>query len=212
MSPESSAFDDFYAAFSERFRGPYAVIKERLRVHARTVREAGEPLGRLLDLGVGRGEWMELAAEAGWQCTGIDTNPTIVAGTRARGFDVIQVDALEYIRGLGAASIGVVTAFHIIEHLPPEAQLQLFLDAFRILKPGGLLLVEWPNAEHPRVAEYDFWVDPTHRTLLPHELVSFMAEHVGFADLKLLRLDNGKIVHKPARDIALVAHKPRTSG
>jgi len=203
-----SDFQDFYAAFSERFRGPYEVIKERLRVHAETLGAAGGPPGRLVDLGVGRGEWLELAAEAGWACTGVDSNSRIVATARARGFDVVESDALAYVATIAPDSLGAVTAFHIIEHLPSPVQLRLFHAVFRALKPGGFLIAEWPNAEHPRVAQYNFWFDPTHQSLLPHELVTFMAEYVGFSDIRITRLDAGKVVEAAAMDIAMLARKP----
>ncbi|HXW76574.1 MAG TPA: class I SAM-dependent methyltransferase [Candidatus Eremiobacteraceae bacterium] len=205
-----SEFDAFYAAFSERFRGPYDLVKRRLRVHAEYLKANGGPPGPLLDLGVGRGEWLAIAAEFGWPCTAVDHNPKVVAAAKAHGFDVIAADAFDHMRTLPAESLGAVTAFHIIEHLEAHDQVRLFREAFRLLKPSGYLILEWPNPEHPRVSAYSFWLDPTHRVPLPHELLAFMAEYSGFTDMKLVRLDDGKPVDKPALDIALIARKPNS--
>jgi SAM-dependent methyltransferase len=203
-----SSFDDFYVAFSERFRGSYDEIKRRLLVHAETLRKSGGPPGTLLDLGPGRGEWLDIARENSWQCTGVESNERMAHTARSRGFDVVVAEAIGYLATLPSDSVGAVTAFHVIEHLPPASQLQLFLDAHRVLKPSGFLILEWPNAENHDVSRYTFWVDPTHRSLLPHELVSFMAEYAGFAQPRILRLDCGKVVTNAAMDIALVARKP----
>jgi SAM-dependent methyltransferase len=200
-------FDAFYAAFSDRFRGAYDVVKRRLQVHADYLARAGGPPGPMLDLGVGHGEWLAIAQERGWLCTAVDHNPAIAVAARDRGFDVVDADALEFMSAAPAAAYAAVTGFHIVEHLPPDAQVRLFREAHRILKPGGHLIVEWPNAEHPWVAQYSFWFDPTHRAPLPHELVEFMAEYAGFDDRTLVRIDDGKIVEKPAMDIALIARK-----
>jgi O-antigen chain-terminating methyltransferase len=204
-------FDDFYAAFSERFRGPFGEIKERLRIHADHLRQAGGPPGPILDLGTGRGEWLEVARECGWEAVGVDNNPRFIDGTRARRLNVVEADVLDHLAQVEPESLGAVTAFHIVEHLPAAAQLRLFREVFRVLRPRGFFIVEWPNLENTRVAQYNFWFDPTHRQLLPHELVAFMAEHVGFREPELWRLDAGKVVDEPAMDIALSVRKPAPS-
>jgi len=206
--PGEPDFDAFYAAFGERFRGPSDLVKRRLGVHARWLQSHGGPGGRMLDIGVGRGEWLEIAAEHGWDCMAVDNNPHVVAAAKSRGITVTQADAFEFMRSLAADSLGTVTAFHVIEHLPADAQVRLFCEAFRVLRPRGYFILEWPNPEHPRVSQYTFWFDPTHRTPLPHELVAFMAEYAGFGEVSLARLDDGKVVDKPAFDIALMARKP----
>jgi SAM-dependent methyltransferase len=214
MSTQSGGrndFDAFYAAFSDRFRGSYEVVKRRLAVHADTLTSAGGSTGPMLDLGVGHGEWLAIAAERGWKCTGVDHNSAIAGAARARGHDVVDADALEFMASSPGSTFAAITGFHIVEHLSPEDQLRLFRESFRLLKPGGHLILEWPNVEHPWVAQYSFWFDPTHRAPLPHELVSFMAEYAGFTDRKIVRLDDGKIVDRAAMDIALYARKPAES-
>ncbi len=201
-------FAAFYAAFSERFRGPFAVIKERLKVYVPLLAADGQLRGPIVDLGVGRGEWLELLKEAGMEAWGVDVNPHVIAQTRARGLRVEHADAIESLGRQADGTLGAVTAFHIIEHLAPPTQLRLFRESFRSLVPGGVLLLEWPNAEHPQVSRYNFWFDPTHLVLLPHELVSFMAEYVGFQDVRIQRLDSGRIVAKEGMDISLVGRKP----
>lgn len=203
----SDDFAAFYDAFSQRFRGPYDVVKDRLRVHADFLAARAVP-GPVVDLGVGRGEWLELARAASLTARGVDSNAQIVAATRERGFDVVQADALEYLAALPPATLGAVTAFHLIEHLNAAQRLAFLRGAQRALAPGGWLIMEWPNAAHPRVAQYTFWLDPTHQSLLPIELATFMAEFAGFSDIETVRLDEGQPVAFEALDIALRARKP----
>jgi O-antigen chain-terminating methyltransferase len=208
----ASAADDysaFYAAFSERFRSSFDDVKQRLSVHARFLAAAGGPPGPVVDLGVGRGEWIELATASGWKAIGVDNNADIIAASRKRGFEIVESDAMEYLERTATGSLGAVTGFHIIEHLTPSDKLRLIRSAYRALAPGGWLILEWPNIGHPRVAQYTFWLDPTHGPPLPGELAAFMAEYAGFTDIQLVRLDAGKPVGFEALDIALIARKPQ---
>jgi len=115
---------------------------------------------------------------------------------------------LQYLAAQPAAALGAVTAFHLIEHFNAAQRLALLRGAQRALASGGWLIMEWPNAAHPRVAQYTFWLDPTHQSLLPIELATFMAEFAGFSDIETIRLDEGQPVAFEALDIALRARKP----
>jgi SAM-dependent methyltransferase len=210
VSAPGGDYAAFYQAFSARFRSTFEDVKRRLSVHARFLQTAGGPPGPVVDLGVGRGEWIELAREAGWDAIGIDNNPQIAAGSRARGFAIVEADAMEYLEGVAEGTLGAVTAFHLIEHLQPEDKLRLMQAAYRALAPGGFLIFEWPNIGHPRVAQYTYWLDPTHAAPLPGELAAFMVEYAGFTDIALTRLDAGVPVGFEALDIALTARKPRS--
>lgn len=209
VSPSAEDYSAFYKAFSERFRSSFEDVKQSLAVHARFLETAGGPPGPVVDLGVGRGEWIELASAAGWTAIGVDSNAEIVAASRARGFEIVESDAMEYLERVAPDSLGAVTGFHLIEHLAPEDKLRLLRGAYRALAPGGFVILEWPNIGHPRVAQYTFWLDPTHGAPLPGELAAFMAEYAGFTEVKLTRLDAGKPVGFEALDIALTARKPK---
>lgn len=199
----------FYKAFSERFRSSFEDVTQRLSVHARFLASAGGPPGPVVDLGGGRGEWAAIAREAGWEAVSVENNAAIVADSRERGISVVQAHALDYLEGLAQGSIGAVTAFHFVEHLPLAQKLRLFSSAYRALAPGGFLIMEWPNIAHPRVAQYTFWLDPTHDAPFPGDLAAFMAEYAGFTDIALTRLDGGVPVAFEALDIALTARKPK---
>src|SRR5512137_2545019 len=129
--------DPFYRAFEERHRGSRELIKSRLEVYLPFV----EPLKTLykapeiLDLGCGRGEWLELMQQNGFQAKGVDLDEGMLSACRELDLNVRQADALDYLRGLTANKLSVVSAFHVVEHIPFEALRQLVDEAYRVLKP-----------------------------------------------------------------------------
>ncbi len=191
----------FYKAFEDRHRGSRSLIKERLRVYLPFV----EPLKRLypgcraVDLGCGRGEWLELLGEAGIEACGVDIDAEMVAECRKLGLNVGEEDAVSFLGNLPDESQAVVSAIHVVEHLPfPEVQ-ALATEAMRVLKPAGLLILETPNPENLVVAGCHFYVDPTHMRPVPPQLLSFLAEYCGYCRTKILR---------PREDPSLAGDRP----
>jgi O-antigen chain-terminating methyltransferase len=175
--------DAFYLAFEDRFRGPREEVRARLAVHLPTVRDAGAgtPERAIVDLGCGRGEWLELLAAEGLVACGVDANVATVAETRARGVDVVQADVLAYLRDLPDASCGAVTAFHLIEHLPFPALVTLVDEIVRVLQPGGVTILETPNPTNLQVGAATFYIDPTHGRPLHPETMRFLLASRGLA-------------------------------
>lgn len=180
----------FYRVFEERFRGSSELIKSRLEIYLPFL----EPLKILyglpqaLDLGCGRGEWLALLQDRGFQAKGIDFDEGMLSACRKLQLDVIQGDALTYVKELPENSVSVVSAFHVIEHISFEMLCELVDEALRVLKPGGLLILETPNSENLLVGTSTFYLDPSHQRPLPAPLVSFLAEYVGFERVKTIFL------------------------
>ena len=146
------------------------------------------PGGKVLDLGCGRGEWLELAQSYGFAAHGVDLDEGMLADCFARGLSVTHGDAIEYLAGEADGSLAIVSGFHIAEHLPFEVLQRLYREAQRALRPGGFLILETPNAENLHVGSLTFHMDPTHNKPLPPGLLSFLARHYGFARAEILRL------------------------
>lgn len=187
QAPPLNLLDGLFAAFEERFRGERAEIKERLRTYRSVIAEARERTGEalILDLGCGRGEWLEIAAEAGWHARGVDTNRILVERCRALGLDAVESEALTYLRTVPDNSLSAVTAFHLIEHLPFIEIVALFDEALRVLKTGGRLIVESPNPKNLIVGACNFYSDPTHRRPLFPETVAFVLTERGFTRVRI---------------------------
>ena len=215
--------EDFYLAFQNEFRGTEEVIQNRLRVYLPileinvTVENQGEILA--LDLGSGRGEWLSLLKQFGAKAVGVDSDIGMVQTSRSNGLDVIHGDALQFMRNARSASFDIVTSFHLIEHLTFDGYFSLIQEAYRILKPGGVLILETPNPENPLVGISGIWSDPTHLAPIPSSLLSFLCSFIGFSQIDLLFLQEStdlleskdislfQVFVSPSPDYGLIAKK-----
>lgn len=179
----SALLDDFYVALEQRFRGSLEDIAKRQQVHLAEMQAAqaeGRLAGPVLDLGCGRGEWLALLQEAGIEAVGVDTNEGQLAEARQRGLAVTRADGLAFMQSEPEARFGAVTAFHLVEHLPFAVLAEWLAAAYRVLKPGGLLLIETPNPENLIVGAHTFHMDPTHQKPVPSGLLDVLCETIGF--------------------------------
>lgn len=196
----------FYRAFEDRHRGSRELILERLQAYMPFL----EPFLTLengpvaIDLGCGRGEWLEMVIGAGFAARGVDLDEGMLEGCRSRGLPADLGDAVGALKARAAESVSVISAFHLVEHIPFPALQELVSEALRVLKPGGLLILETPNAENLFVGSNGFYMDPTHERPIPHLLLSFLTEFSGFERSKLLRLQEEARLHDPATSIDLI--------
>ncbi|MCE3262044.1 MAG: hypothetical protein K0R43_1123 [Pseudoduganella sp.] len=195
----------FYRAFEDRYRGARDTIKERLRAYLPFLTPL-QAQGRAaaLDLGCGRGEWLELLGEQGFDARGIDLDEGMLAACRERGLAVQNQDALAALRACPDASLALVSAFHLVEHLPFDLVRELIAESLRVLQPGGLLVMETPNPENLTVGATSFYLDPSHLHPLPPSLLAFAADHAGFARSKVVRLQEDKQLHDDAAPLGLI--------
>jgi SAM-dependent methyltransferase len=173
--------DGFYSAFEEEFRGSQAIIRERLKIYLPLIAEQPGAIGApILDVGCGRGEWLELLQESGYNAIGIDINGAMVVQCQERGLNVQRHDVFEYLRSLPDNSLGGVSGFHIVEHLPFDRLVSLMAEAFRVVQPGGFVLFETPNPQNVLVGSFSFYLDPTHRNPIPFDVMRFLLRYSGF--------------------------------
>ena len=193
MSQENKNYD-FYRAFEDKFRGSRSLVRSRLEFYTPFLQAVSNGFGSDtgVDLGCGRGEWLELLSDNGFFGIGLDIDEGMLQVSRERGLNVINGDAIDFLRMQKSNSFNVVTGFHIAEHIP-FTQLQVLIDeAHRILKPGGILILETPNPENFRVSSLTFYLDPTHRNPIPPILLQFMTDYYGFAQSKIVRLQEAE--------------------
>ena len=165
-TPASAAEAGLYLALEQDFRGSRASVAERQSPYLAHLRElpAGLPL---LDLGCGRGEWLQLLRTHAIPAVGVDHNPINGLACRTAGLEVVTADILQDLANRPAASLAAITAFQLVEHLPFEVLQELLRQARRLLAPGGRLILETPNPENLQVATHSFWLDPTHIKPIP---------------------------------------------
>jgi len=168
----------------QAFRGAESEIGSRLDRWLPELREHAP----VLDLGCGRGELLLMLRDAGVETEGVDGDPALVQAARRRGLTVAEGDVLEALRGRADASFGAVTAFHLAEHLDSATLLAMLAEARRVLRPGGLLLIESPDPTTLRVGAALFWLDPTHRRPLLAETLELFLRATGFEVVRTERL------------------------
>jgi O-antigen chain-terminating methyltransferase len=190
QSEEHHLLDALYVAFEDRFRGNREDIKERVRVYLPYIEKSHEHAqdARVLDIGCGRGEWLELLRENGYSAKGIDMNRIMVEQCRDRGLDVVEYEALLFLREQASGIFSVVTGLHIIEHLPLPVLIQLLDEVLRVLRPGGLAIFETPNPENMIVGATFFHIDPTHGNPVHPLTMDFLLDQRGFSRTEILRL------------------------
>ena len=190
VKEEDHLLDAMYVAFEDQFRGTREDIKERLKVYLPYIKQAkaGTQRAPILDVGCGRGEWLELLQENGKVARGIDVNRIMVKECVERELDVVEANVVEYLRQQKQGSLGAVTGFHIIEHLGLKKLVALFDEALRVLRPGGIVIFETPNPENLLVGSCYFYTDPTHKVPLVPQSLSYIFEQRGFSKTEILKL------------------------
>ena len=188
-----------YAQLEERFRGSRGQIIALQEDYLPDILGLGGG-APVVDVGCGRGEWLELLAENGVEAYGVDTNDTFVKRNVERGLDVRHADAVEHLLSIEPGSIAAVTAFHIVEHMEFADAVRLVDAALVALRPGGLLVFETPNPTNLVVGASTFYLDPTHRNPIHPAFLQFLVESRGFVDVEVRDLHPSTDPHFPLPD------------
>jgi SAM-dependent methyltransferase len=165
-----------YVGFENQFRGSRDIIRQRLESYLPYFVEAGD----VLDVGCGRGEFLDLLKERGITARGIDINHEMVEECRARGLEASEGDAATHLASLPDGSLGGLFAAQVVEHLEPSYLLRFLELAFHKLRPGGRIVLETLNPAC-WVAFFESYIrDITHRWPLHPETLKYFVLASGF--------------------------------
>ena len=171
--------------FADAFRGS----EERIREHQKMYADKFAGAGDVLDIGCGRGEFLEVAREAGIAARGIDQSEESIANCRAKGLQAERAELFAYLDSLADQSLGGVYCSQVVEHLPPERLPDLVNLLAKKMNRGALLAVETPNPECLAIFATHFYLDPTHTRPVPPPLLRFYMEEAGFVNIEVIRLE-----------------------
>ncbi len=166
-----------YVGFEDQFRGSRETIRARFESYLPLFQGASD----VLDVGCGRGEFLELLGESGISARGIDLNHEMAEQCRARGLDVTEADAVGYLSTLPDGSLGGIFAAQVVEHLRADYLLQFLELAFHKLRPGGLLVLETLNPACWIAFFESFIRDITHEWPLHPETLKYLVLASGFS-------------------------------
>jgi O-antigen chain-terminating methyltransferase len=139
----------------------------------------------VLDIGCGKGVFLELLREHSIPAWGIDLDEDMVAVCRAAGLDVIQAEVLSYLASQADASLGGIFCAHLIEHLP-RPDLVRFLDLCQAkLRPGSPVVLITPNGASLTIHHATFYKDLTHHQPIHPQALEFLLEATGFERVKI---------------------------
>jgi O-antigen chain-terminating methyltransferase len=170
--------------FAQVFRGSEERIREQQQRYAARFAGAED----VLDLGCGRGEFLEAARAAGVAARGIDQSEECVELCRKKGLAAERADLLEYLSALPDTSLGGVYCAQVVEHLPPERLPVLINLLAKKTRTGALAIFETPNPECLAIFATHFYLDPTHTRPVPSTLLRFYLEEAGFGAVEIKTL------------------------
>jgi SAM-dependent methyltransferase len=209
FSDAAASGDEGYRGFEDIFRGDEAHVRRTQEAYLDRFADAEW----VLDLGCGRGEFLDALEGRGITARGVDLDETMVARCREKGHEVELADAATALHALHENSLPGAFAAQVVEHLS-HRELTALLDLLhRKLARGGVAVMETVNPHNPAALKA-FWTDTTHHHPLFPEVLLALCRLAGF--------DSGEVVFPDAtddfdrdvyanRDYAVVARKAITS-
>jgi SAM-dependent methyltransferase len=172
-----------YERFEDRFR-PGTSVRRRQAEYVELLRDHE----RVVDLGCGRGELIEMLMEKGVSAYGVEIDPDFVSLLEEKGIEVVEQDAVAHLAGLEPGEVDGIVGSHLVEHLPATAVVWLVTLAADKLAEGGVLVLETPNPESLVAGSVNFHRDITHVRPIHPDTLSFLAESAGFSKVEIRRL------------------------
>ena len=168
-----------YLAFESLARGSTTDISGRQQGYLKDFADVDD----ILDIGCGRGEFLTLLRSAGKRASGVDRDGDMVDHCQAEGLDVLLASAIEHLTSLDENSRGGIFAAQVVEHMRP-GPLVAFLDAAsRVIRPGGVVVLETINPASLSALR-NYFADLTHAQPLVAETLAFLVGTAGFHDVE----------------------------
>jgi len=183
-APSISAGLD-YSRFAERFRGTDEEIRRNMEFYRPIF--AGKE--NVLDIGCGRGEFLDVMRESGVPARGIDLSEECIRQCRDKGLQAEVTDLFPFLAAQPDEEFDGILSSQVVEHLPPDRLPEMIRLCATKLRRGGILALETPNPECLAIFATYFYLDPTHTRPMPHQYLQFCMEEAGLTGIEVHRLN-----------------------
>lgn len=187
MQNGASYADIDYFDFENHFRGSREMIMERQSEYLPYFK--GKKA--VLDLGCGRGEFLELLGKNGIPAKGVDLYDEFVCYCQEKGLDVIRADAIAYLAQ--STMVDGIFAGQLVEHLSIGQIIALCTNAFERLEEGGCLILETPNPMSLAIYTHAFYMDPSHQKPIHPYTLQYLVQKAGFGKVEILFTRNSRL-------------------
>jgi 2-polyprenyl-3-methyl-5-hydroxy-6-metoxy-1,4-benzoquinol methylase len=184
IATEETSLPFDYGRFAERFRGPEEYVKSNQQLY----RPLFTGKMNVLDLGCGRGEFLEMMREIDVRAKGIDLSDESIALCLHKGLDAENADLFAYLENLPERSLDGIFCSQVVEHIEPARLPDMIRLATSRLERGGVIAIETPNPECLAIFATHFYLDPTHHRPVPHPLLAFYLEEFGVGNIEVKKL------------------------
>ena len=211
---------DFYLEFENKFRGNRQNIINKLSSYDSLIDLliSNNNVTNLLDIGCGRGEWLQRWKEKIPNSIGIEQNQNMINLCKSLGLNVMEGEAVETLTSLESSSISLITIFHMIEHIESKNLTLLIEECYRVLKDDGILIMETPSIDNLLVSSKLFYIDSTHVNHINPDRIIFDIEYAGFMKANYYYINGGplknsgplkltRILNGVAQDLSIIACK-----
>jgi SAM-dependent methyltransferase len=138
----------------------------------------------IVDLGCGDGDFVKLMCERGYRALGVDQDQVMCEKVKDKGIPIVCDDAFDYLRNASEESVDGFFSSHLVEHLYYEQVLELIELCYRVLRPGGVLVLTTPNVRGLYSHLEMFWLHFGHKNFYHPRLLEFFLTYVGYEEIE----------------------------
>lgn len=170
-----------YTGFENRFRGSEDAVKSQLEEYLPFFKKGN----KVLDLGCGRGEFLDLLKSKWIDAEGIDINEQMVSICQDKGLICRRGDILERLAEHGDGSLGGIFSSQVIEHLTPDYLKRMLEIAYVKLEPSSPIVLETINPASVFALVQIYHLDISHKQPIHPQALKYLLESSGFADVQI---------------------------
>ena len=186
---ESSVYTAIdYFKFQNNFRGTRTQIIARQEKYVKYFKDKNNPV---LDIGCGRGEFLQVMKNNNINAYGVDLYPEYVIEGELNDLDIRQGDGINYLAHTDEVFSGIFVS-HVIEHISFESLQLLCKSAYEKLEDGACLIFETPNPTSLHTYMSGFYIDPTHIKPVHPLMVEYILKEIGFKEIEILYTEDSK--------------------